>query len=109
MELPLQTGKTHRGPGPICLSSDFYFGVLFKMAPSVPLHRIQERLSNVQSEGAAADPYTPKPLVEDKEWGRGRWLRKHLGDKIGQEEGGRKVPRISFVLQRPGAREVDSV
>lgn len=39
----------------------------------------------------------------------GMGLRNHLGDKTGQEKGGRKVPRILFALQGPGSREVDSV
>lgn len=48
--------KKHSGSRAMCLSSDFYFGVLSEMASFVPTHGMEERLIYVQSEGTTAGP-----------------------------------------------------
>lgn len=107
MGLNLQTEKTNGGPKATCLSSDF-FDALSKVAPCVPSQGMEERLSKVPSEAAAAYPTFLQNLRCRTRNGMG--LRKHLRDKTRQEERGRKIPRILvFVLQGPGSKEVTSV
>lgn len=77
------------------------------MTPSVPSQGMEERFSNVQSERAVIHPTLLQNLRCRTR--NGMELRKYLGDKTGQREEGKKVPRILFALQGPGFREVDSV
>lgn len=92
MGMNLHTEKTHRSLRSAYLSSDFYFGILFKTAPTVPSHGMEGRLSNVQSERATAEPHSSKtsgggPITEVR-------LRKHLEDMAGK---GREEDPKDFV------------